>query len=105
MFKKLFIVCLIALAFGCKKKEDPDGQLTVWTSDNTSGQISVKIDNSDAGTIVSSYKSDPGCGANGSITRTVEKGNYKIYATSTGGAEWSGSIEVKSGGCSTFELE
>jgi len=102
--KNLILISAISflLCSACKKAEDPEGQLTVWTSDNTAKQITVKIDGSDAGTITKSYAGAPGCGDNGTVTSNLKKGSHKVFATD-GAFEWSGTVNVESGKCNLFE--
>jgi hypothetical protein len=101
--KKLFLIPLFLLVFSACKKEDPDGQLTVWSSDPNTAQITVKIDGADAGLITTTYASQPECGATGCVTANLPKGNHNITATD-GTFEWSGSMNVEAGKCNVFEL-
>ena len=86
------------------------GQLTVWNSNSSpcssgaGSTISVYIDGSYVGGLSYYYSSNPGCGASGTITKTVSPGSHSVSAT-CGTNTWSPtSIYVNAGGCSTFQL-
>lgn len=101
--KKILLIPALMLVFSACKKEDPDGQLTVWSSDATTGQITVKIDGKDAGLITTTYNSAPECGAQGCVTANLAAGTHNISGTD-GVTEWNGSMKIEAGKCNVFEF-
>jgi hypothetical protein len=85
------------------------GQITFWTSDSSPSYIDVALDGGSIG-ILSAYRvSAPTCGASstaGTLTVTVAPGGHTMYAreTSASGTWGPSTINVKAGGCVTFEL-
>ncbi|MCE3227983.1 MAG: hypothetical protein K0S32_2534 [Bacteroidetes bacterium] len=80
------------------------GKLTVWTSNSSASQISVKVDNVSLGSITLFYGSNPGCGANGCVTANLTVGSHSVSATD-GVLTWNGNTTVTKDGCVTFQLQ
>ena len=112
----LFIILgLLALSVfftGCKKEDllptppssPSTGQGMFWSSaDLGCGNITVSIGGTSK--VISNYynTSTPSCGAAGCATFDLSPGTYSYTASCTG-KNWSGSITITAGGCSTIEL-
>ena len=102
MFKKLILVCSLALMFsGCAKEEF--GDVTFWQRSGTGFGITVVELNGNQSNITSDYASTPDCGDSGcAVFNALEYGTYS-YTASDGSSVWSGTLTVD-GSCLTMEL-
>jgi hypothetical protein len=82
------------------------GSVIFWTSkDFGCGNITVNLQNAGSGTISSYYSSTPTCGAPGSANfSSVSPGTWSFTA-SCSSRQWSGSLPVTAGQCSTMHLQ
>ncbi|MEZ4878530.1 MAG: hypothetical protein R2801_00005 [Chitinophagales bacterium] len=79
-----------------------NGNVVFWTASDL-GQITVSI-NGQTKTITQYYStSSPSCGSTGCATFNLPAGTYSFTASSYKG-NWSGSVTVNSGGCSSRQL-
>ncbi len=86
--------------------DNTKGEIMVWTKLDLPLNISVQINDADAGVIRTNYDSIPNCGASGCVTKcSLTPGTYTIDASS-GSYTWSNyTIQVFGGECSKFELK
>ncbi len=79
------------------------GQVIFWTAtDLGCGNITVNC-NGSSKTITGYNVSTPACGTTYAATFTLDPGTYNFTA-SCSGVNWSGTVSVTAGGCSTMQL-
>lgn len=83
------------------------GQAIFWTATNTYGQIIVKVNGGNVGTLTQ-YSTNglaPACGANGFVTIERPAGTYTITAQSADGNwTWSTTVVITNGQCTTKQF-
>ena len=83
------------------------GQCIFWTATDTYGQIDIKINGGNVGTITVYSNSGlaPSCGTNGYVTVDLPDGVYSFTAESTDGNwSWNGSFQITNGECTKKQL-
>ena len=102
MFKKLMLVCSVALMFsGCAIEEF--GDVTFWQRSGSGYGITVVELNGNSANITHEYSVTPDCGESGcAVFNGIEYGTYS-YTASDGSAYWSGTVTIN-GSCLTMEL-
>jgi len=80
------------------------GTITAWTFNGSVGVITVKSGDAVLGTIGAYYQFNPGCGANGCVTATLNVGVHAITAVYAGTSS-SGTVTIKKNQCTTYELQ
>jgi hypothetical protein len=76
--------------------------LTLWASYSTS-PLSVYVDNEFWGQISSYYNNDPGCNAEGCLTKVVAPGEHAIQVTN-GSNLWNNTVNVGAKSCLTVKV-
>lgn len=80
------------------------GEAMFWVqTDLGCGSITVEISEHGSKAITAYFSQVPECGAGGTATFSLPAGSYN-YIASCNGQEWSGSISVSSGNCSSMQF-
>lgn len=83
------------------------GQCVFWTGTSTYGQINIRINGGNVGTITQYMTNGlaPNCGQTGYVTLEYPEGTYNFTAESTDGNwTWSGSFTIVNGECTKKQL-
>ena len=82
------------------------GQMIFWMATDTYGEIDIKINGGNVGTITvySTSGLSPNCGTTGYVTIERPEGTYTLTASSTSGGTWTETITIVNGQCKKLQM-